>query len=122
MKLTNEQIYNTINSYKQEFADYKSYIPAKINFAIQKNIQQLMSIAENVEKTRMEVAQHYGTLDETGQIYNFSNEVLSQVQKELAELYAIEQDIDIKTFNIDELGSVEFTPAQMQVIMFMIED
>ena len=38
MKLTNEQIYNLTNSYTTEFSDFKSYIPAKVNFAIQKNM------------------------------------------------------------------------------------
>jgi hypothetical protein len=48
--------------------------------------------------------------------------VQPQVQKELNDLFSIEQELDIKTFHIDDLGSVEFTPAQMQTIMFMIED
>jgi hypothetical protein len=38
MKLTNEQIYNYSNGYAQLFNDFKSYIPAKVNFAIQKNM------------------------------------------------------------------------------------
>ena len=122
MKLTNEQIYNLTNSYTQEFADFKSYIPAKVNFAIQKNMQVLAAAAQGIEETRMEVAKHYGVMSEDGMGYSIPEDARLQVQQELNDLFSIEQELEIKTFSIDALGDVEFTPAQMQVIMFMIED
>ena len=122
MKLTNEQIYNLTNSYTQEFVDFKSYIPAKVNFAIQKNMQILAAAAQGIEKTRMEVAKHYGVMSENGQGYEIPEDARPQVQQELNDLFSIEQELEIKTFSIDALGDVEFTPAQMQTIMFMIED
>lgn len=122
MKLTNERIYNLTNSYTQEFADFKSYIPAKVNFAIQKNMQVLAAAAQGIEETRMEVAKHYGVMGEDGQGYSIPEDARPQVQQELNDLFSIEQELEIKTFSIDALGNVEFTPAQMQVIMFMIED
>lgn len=122
MKLTNEQIYNLTNSYTQEFADFKSYIPAKVNFAIQKNMQVLAAAAQGIEETRMEVAKHYGVMSEDGQGYSIPEDARPQVQQELNDLFSIEQELEIKTFSIDALGDVEFTPAQMQILMFMIED
>ena len=122
MKLTNEQIYNLTNSYTTEFSDFKSYIPAKVNFAIQKNMQVLAAAAQGIEETRMEVAKHYGVMSENGQGYEIPEDVRPQVSQELNDLFSIEQELEIKTFSIDALGDVEFTPAQMQTIMFMIED
>lgn len=122
MKLTNEKIYNLTNSYTQEFSDFKSYIPAKVNFAIQKNMQVLAAAAQGIEETRMEVAKHYGVMNEDGSGYSIPEDARPQVQQELNDLFSIEQELEIKTFSIDALGDVEFTPAQMQVIMFMIED
>ena len=122
MKLTNEQIYNITNSYTQEFADFKSYIPAKVNFAIQKNMQVLATAAQGIEETRMEVAKHYGVMSEDGSGYSIPENARPQVQQELNDLFSIEQELEIKTFSIDALGDVEFTPALMEVIMFMIED
>ena len=122
MKLTNEQIYNLTNSYTTEFSDFKSYIPAKVNFAIQKNMQVLAAAAQGIEETRMEVAKHYGVMSENGQGYEIPEDARPQVQQELNDLFSIEQELEIKTFSIDALGDVEFTPAQMQIIMFMIED
>lgn len=122
MKLTNEQIYNLTNSYTTEFSDFKSYIPAKVNFAIQKNMQVLAAAAQGIEETRMEVAKHYGVMSENGQGYEIPEDARPQVQQELNDLFSIEQELEIKTFSIDALGDVEFTPTQMQTIMFMIED
>lgn len=122
MKLTNEKIYNITNAYTEAFADFKSYIPAKVNFAIQKNMQMLAAAAQGIEETRMEVAKHYGVMSEDGQRYEIPEDARPQVQQELSDLFSIEQELEIKTFKIDDLGSVEFTPAQMQTIMFMIED
>ena len=122
MKLTNERIYNLTNAYSEAFSDFKSYIPAKVNFAIQKNMQVLAAAAQGIEETRMEVAKHYGIMSEDGQGYSIPEDARPQVQQELNDLFSIEQELEIKTFSIDALGDVEFTPAQMQVIMFMIED
>lgn len=122
MKLTNEKIYNITNTYTQVFADFKSYIPAKVNFAIQKNMQVLAAAAQGIEETRMEVAKYYGVMNEDGSGYSIPEDARPQVQQELNDLFSIEQELEIKTFSIDALGDVEFTPAQMQVIMFMIED
>jgi hypothetical protein len=48
---------------------------------------------------------------------------MAAAEKELAELFAIEQEFDIKTFKIDDLGDkVELTMPQMQAIMYMIEE
>lgn len=122
MKITNFEIYNITNTYNQAFSDFKSYIPAKVNFYIQKNMGVVATAASEIEKARLGIAQHYGTPDETGVSYKIPEDALPQATQELNDLFSIEQDLDIKTFSIEALGDIEFTPAQMQAIMFMIED
>ena len=100
----------------------ENYIPAKANFFMQKNIKTIMEAAKEIEKTKMEIAKHYGELDESQEQYFVPEEKIPEVNKEFEELCNIEQDLDIKTFSIDALGDTEFTAAQMQAIMFMIED
>lgn len=120
MKITNQEIY--VLATQQEFEDFKSYIPAKANFAIQKNFTILAAAAQEIEKARVEVIKHYGILDEEDQQYTIPEESMEAANNELMELLSIEQDLDIRTIKIEDLGSAEFTPAQMQVLMFMIED
>ena len=122
MKFTNFDIYNITNSYQQAFGDFKSYIPAKANFYIQKNIKAIAEAAQAVEEARLQIATHYGVSEDNGATYKIPEDALPQATQELNELFAIEQDLDIKKFNIEDLGSAEFTPAQMQILMFMIED
>lgn len=120
--MTNFEIYNITNSYQEAFGDFKSYIPAKANFYIQKNIKAIAAAAQAVEEARLQIATHYGVSEDNGVTYKIPEDALPQASKELNELFAIEQDLDIKKFSIEDLGSAEFTPAQMQILMFMIED
>ena len=122
MKFNNQQIYQIANNLLSNLDDLSIYIPAKANFFIQKNISTLAAAAQQIEKSRLEIAKHYGVLDEEGQQYKIPEDKLEEASKELEDLFSIEQELDIKTFSIEALGNAEFTPAQMQAMMFMIED
>ena len=122
MIFNNNQIYQITNNLLSNLDNLNLYIPAKANFFIQKNIQLLSAAAQEIEKSRLEIAKHYGVLDEEGQQYKIPEDKLEEASKELEDLFSIEQELDIKTFSIEALGNAEFTPAQMQAMMFMIED
>ena len=122
MKLTNVQIYNYANAYNEAFAEFNAYLPVKANFILQKNVSALAVAVEEIEKARIGIAQHYGVLNEEGTRYDIPQDKMADVNKELQELFEIEQDLDIKSLSIEAFGNVEFTPAQMQAIMFMIEE
>ena len=122
MKFSNNEIYQIANILAKTFDNLNIYIPAKANFFIQKNISTIAAAAQEIEKSRLEIAKHYGVLDEEGRQYKIPEDKLEEASKELNDLFSIEQDLDIKTFSIEALGNAEFTPAQMQAMMFMIED
>ena len=122
MKFNNQQIYQIANNVLGNLDNLNIYIPAKANFFIQKNISTLAAAAQEIDKSRLEIAKHYGVLDEEGQQYKIPEDKLEEASKELEDLFSIEQELDIKTFSIEALGNAEFTPAQMQAMMFMIED
>ena len=121
MKLTNNEIYSYATALMTIYEDNK-YIPAKANFLIQKNIGVIAAAAQEIEKARLDVAQHYGELDAANNQYRIPDDKIELAQKELNDLFSLEQELDIRTFNIDALGNVEFTPGQMQVLMFMINE
>jgi hypothetical protein len=122
MKFNNQQIYQIANNILSNLDGLDIYIPAKANFFIQKNVSALAVAAQEIEKSRLEIAKHYGVLDEGEQQYKIPEDKIEEASKELNDLFSIEQELDIKTFSIEDLGSAEFTPAQMQAIMFMIKD
>ena len=123
MKLTNNQIYNYGVALATLFDEnFNIYIPVKANFFIQKNKEILVNAAQEIEKTRMDILNHYGEITEDGQSIHVKEENLDVVTQELDTLLSIEQDLNIKTFKIEDLGEVEFTPSQMSAIMFMIDE
>jgi hypothetical protein len=118
---TNSEIYQIADSLMYNLGNLDIYIPAKANFFLQKNIQVFAAAAQEIDKSRLEIAQHYGVLSEEGTQYIIPEDKIAEANTELNDLFAIEQELEIKTFSIDSLGSAEFTPAQMQALMFMIE-
>ena len=119
MLMTNKEIY-TINStlmetFKQE--DNSHYFSAKINFLIQKNKKAIMDAAVDIEKVRMEIINKYK--DESN---NIPQEHIETVNKELNDLLNIEQEVNIFTIPFESLDGIEFTSAQANALMFMIED
>ena len=121
MKITNNKIYKIALDF-DNLKNINTYIPAKANFFLQKNIEKISAAAEDIEKSRLNIAKHYGVFDEQRQQYDIPEEKIEEASKELNDLFSIEQDLDIKTFSIESFGNAEFTPAQMQAMLFMIED
>ena len=122
MKLTNYQIYEYAQNLSGIFTNSDLYIPVKANFLIQKNIRLIAAAGEEIEKSRLQIAQHYGKLDEENNMFTIPEEKLKEANKEINDLFAIEQELDIRLIQLDDLGNAEFTTKQMQALMFMIED
>lgn len=119
-KLTNEEIYNRALGLNANFTNNETYFPALVSFAIQKNKDTFVKMAEEIENGRMKVVQHYGTPQEDGN-YNISADKIEAANKELSDLLAIEQDVKVFVFDINDLVDAKLTSQEMQAIMFMID-
>ena len=123
MKLTNNKIYTYANNLLAEFsnsADLK--LPVKINFYLQKNIQTLKTLATEIEENRLAIVRSYGELTEDGAAYSIPADKVAEAQKELNDLFALEQEVQIYTVNIDALNNdIVLTMRQMEALMFMID-
>ena len=122
MKLNNQDIYQIAVNINNNLDNLNIYIPAKANFFLQKNIQVIAAAGQEIEKARVDILKHYGVLNNDGSSYTIPEGKKENVYKEFEDLFAIEQELDIKTFSIEAFGDTQFTPAQMQTIMFMIEE
>lgn len=122
MKLTNNEIYSHANKLMEVFQDNTQKLPIKINFYLQKNKNTLLTLAQEIEKTRIEIARSYGELSEETQQFIIPPEKIPEASKELNDLFNLEQDVNIYMINIDSLSDdYAMTTAQMEAIMFMIE-
>lgn len=122
MTMTNNEIYTYTRQLMDAFQDGEQKLPIKINFYLQKNKNTLLSLAQDIEKARLEIAQTYGTLDESGEQYQIPNEKLAEASKELEDLFNLEQDVAIHKISIDSLSDdLMLSAAQMEALMFMID-
>ena len=119
--LTNEEIYFINNQFNIVFEESNQYLPAKLNFYIQKNKKKIMDLAMEIEQARINIIQNFGEATEEGK-YFIPKEHIKTAQNELNDLLNISQTIDICPISIDDIENLQFTLPQMEVLMFMIEE
>ena len=122
MTMTNNEIYTYTRQLMDAFSDGEQKLPIKINFYLQKNKNTLLALAQDIERSRLEIAQSFGTLDEAGEQYVIPNDKLAEASKELEDLFNLEQDVAIHKISIDSLNDdLMLSAAQMEALMFMID-
>lgn len=122
MMMTNNEIYTYTRQLMEAFQDGEQRLPIKVNFYLQKNKNTLLALAQDIEKARLEIAQNYGVLDESGEQYQIPNDKLADASKELEDLFNLEQDVAIHKISVDSLSDdLTLTTAQMEAIMFMVD-
>ena len=122
MKMTNNEIYTRATALAEAFQDGSQKLPIKVNFYLQKNKAALLALAQDIEKSRIEIAETYGTLDTETSQYVIPAEKMADAAKELEDLFNLEQEVQIYKINIDSLSDdLAMTTAQMEAIMFMID-
>ena len=120
--LTNNQIYNYTNSFMKNFSKSDIKFPVKVNFYLLKNQNTLLSLAQEIEQERINIAQEYGILNEETQQYEIPPEKIQEVKKKLNDLFNLTQEVKIYKVKLEDFGNIELTPDQMEALLFMIED
>ena len=127
MKITktmkNSEIYGKAEALLTAFPQgEEGKIPVKPLFLLRKNIKSFLDLAQEIEKTRTEIIQKYGTPSKDDpDKYEFEGDNIEAVNKDLNELVDCEQEICYYTFSLDSLGEVELTNAQMDAIIDFID-
>ena len=120
IKMNNGMIYQYALTLNEALNDNDLQMPVAVIFSIEKNKQTLMAVAQDVEKYRMDIIKKYG--EEVDGNYNVPQDKIEIANKELQDLFSIEQEVNIYKFNIEDLGDIKLTSNQMNAILFMIED
>ena len=122
MIMTNNEIYTHARRLLEAFQDGEQKLPIKIGFYLQKNKNTLTTLAQDIEKARIDIAQAHGELDEAGEQYIIPADKMAIVNKELEDLFNLEQEVTIHKVNIDSLSDdFVLSAAQMEALMFMID-
>lgn len=122
MKLTNEKIYTYAQNLMSTFVGTDVVLPVKVNFYLQKNKKILTELAQDIEEARMEIAKKYGELSENGSQYVVADDKIEEANKELVDLFELEQEVQIYTVSIDSFkDDMALSTSQMEALMFMID-
>ena len=120
--LTNNEIYNYANALGEHFSNNEVKFPIKVNFYLQKNQNELMTLAQEIEKQRVEIIQEYGVENEETQQIEIPQEKIPEASEKINDLFNLTQDVKIYKVDIDAFGDMELTAGQMQALLFMIKD
>lgn len=119
--MTNLEIYAYANALMDAFKEDIT-LPVKVNFYLQKNMTRMIDAGKEIEKTRMDIIQKYGTPTEDGQNIEVPADMVETVNKELEDLFALEQEIKVNEIALDAFDGIDLTSAQVAAISFMIKD
>lgn len=121
MILTNREIYNISENFNQAFGNYDQYLPAKLNFYMIRNNKKIFEAAQDIEMARNNILNNYAEEREDG-LYIPPDKV-DKANEELSDLLSIKIDLDIKTIKLEDIPTeISFNLAQMNALMFMIEE
>lgn len=119
--LTNLEIYTTAQALMENITTDIN-LPVKVGFYIQKNMKKMTELAQEIEKSRMEIFDKYGEKDEENNQYKFDKSVQEQVQKELNDLFDLTQDVKTNMLELDWFDDIDLNANQIAAISYMIAD
>ena len=119
--LTNLEIYTTAQALMESITTDINLL-VKVGFYIQKNMKKMTELAQEIEKSRMEIFDKYGEKDEENNQYKFDKNVQEQVQKELNDLFDLTQDVKTNMLELDWFDDIDLNANQIAAISYMIKD
>lgn len=119
--LTNLEIYTTAQALMENITTDIN-LPVKVGFYIQKNMKKMTELAQEIEKSRIEIFDKYGEKDEENNQYKFDKSVQEQVQKELNDLFDLTQDVKTNMLELDWFDDIDLNANQIAAISYMIAD
>lgn len=124
--LKNNEIYNLATQLLEVFnsaEDKQMMFPVKINFYFQKNMNNLVDLAKEIEIERLGIVQKYGKpTEENEEQYFIPEENVTIVNQELMDLFNLEQEVKIYTVDLDMFDGINMTPQQTAAFSFMITE
>lgn len=122
MLLKNSEIYEITEGLLEHFNDASQRLPVKINFFLQRNKKTLIDLAREIESSRVFIAETYGEKSGEDGNYRIPADKMEQAQKELSDLFNLEQEVPIQVIRIEDIDpNLEFSAAQMEALLFMIK-
>ena len=111
--MKNKQIYE----YGKNLAIFDNFnlsMPVRISFYLQKNISLIRQANTDIEMARMNIGKAFGTINNDGTGYNIPPEKIPEVNKELEDLFNLEQDLNLHMFKLDDFDGIDLPPTGIE--------
>lgn len=121
--MKNRDILNTYTKLTTLQQDSSLRFPAKVSYAIVRNLHIMAAIAEDLDKTRQEIGKTYGELkqkEDGSSYYTILPENIPQANQELEELLEGETPFDPITITMDSLDNYDLSIETLDTLYFMI--
>ena len=120
--MTNNEIYTHANNLLGEFEDIASLsLPVKVHFYFQKNMDTIVKMAQDIDKSRTEILDKYGSIDPETQNYKFDDENVEKVNQDIVDLFSLEQEVKIHVIPMEWVEDMELTTKQVNAFAFMVD-
>ena len=119
--MTNGEIYSIATEVAKNLTGLDLSLPVRVNFYLQKNTKEIMDIARDIESNRDAILDKYGKRNEDGS-YQVNDGELDQLNKELGDLFDLEQEVKIYEIDLAAFDGVNLTTSQVNAITFMIKE
>ena len=121
--MTNNEIYTHASNLLEAFSNIAELkMPVKVHFYFQKNMDNIVNMAQDIEKSRNEILQRYGTIDEETHNYKFADEDMDKVNSDITDLFSLEQEVKIHVIPMEWVENMELTAKQVAAFSFMFEE
>lgn len=101
-------------------SDLETKLPAKVSFAIVRNIKLLTPIVEDIDFARQSVAATYGVEVESG--YSIPEQQIDTVNQELTAIAETEVDVPIVKVKMSDIENLNISVGIAEALEFMIEE
>lgn len=120
--MTNNEIYTYANNLLGEFEDIASLsLPVKVHFYFQKNMDTIVKMAQEIDKSRTEILDKYGSIDPETQNYKFDDEIVEKVNQDIMDLFSLEQEVKIYVIPMKWVEDMKLTAKQVNAFAFMVD-
>ena len=98
-------------------------LPARVSFAVVRNLKMLIPIIEDIDMARQSIAETYGTLDvDNPTQYRIPENNRDTVNRELDAIMETEVDVPLVKIKMTEIEDLNISIAMAEALMFMVEE
>ena len=98
-------------------------LPARVSFAVVRNLKMLIPIIEDIDMARQSIAETYGTLDvDNPTQYRIPENNRDTVNQELDAIMETEVDVPLVKIKMTEIEDLNISIAMAEALMFMVEE